>query len=151
MAITCRPTSAIPSSSRCDSSPKWSWSSQVPGRASSPNRCRRTIPRCESRTSPERVRCWGGSRRSHCVKDWSALLSISAGWSALSAWRLGHRWPRGARLEASPDLLSLAKERFAARDYHGATLLLTSLTQEGLAFADAFNLLGLSLAMVDRA
>jgi tetratricopeptide (TPR) repeat protein len=53
-------------------------------------------------------------------------------------------------LEASPDLLSLAKERFAVRDYHGAALLLTSLTQEGPAFADAFNLLGLSLAMVDR-
>ena len=54
-------------------------------------------------------------------------------------------------MEASPELLSLAKERFAARDYHGATLLLTALTQDGLAFADAFNLLGLSLAMVDRA
>jgi tetratricopeptide (TPR) repeat protein len=53
-------------------------------------------------------------------------------------------------LEASPDLLSLAKERFAVRDYHGAALLLTSLTQEGPAFADAFNLLGLSLALVDR-
>jgi tetratricopeptide (TPR) repeat protein len=54
-------------------------------------------------------------------------------------------------LEASPDLLSLAKERFAVRDYHGAALLLTSLTQEGPAFADALNLLGLSLALVDRA
>jgi tetratricopeptide (TPR) repeat protein len=54
-------------------------------------------------------------------------------------------------LEASPDLLTLARERFAARDYHGAALLLTSLTQEGPAFADAFNLLGLSLAMIDRA
>ena len=54
-------------------------------------------------------------------------------------------------MEASPDLLSLAKERFAARDYHGAALLLTSLTQDGPAFADAFNLLGLSLALVDRA
>jgi len=54
-------------------------------------------------------------------------------------------------LEASPDLLSLAKERFAIRDYHGAALLLTTLTQEGPAFADALNLLGLSLAMVDRA
>ncbi len=54
-------------------------------------------------------------------------------------------------MEASPELLSLAKERFAARDYHGATLLLTSLTEDGLAFADAYNLLGLSLAMVDRA
>jgi tetratricopeptide (TPR) repeat protein len=54
-------------------------------------------------------------------------------------------------LEASPNLLSLARERFAVRDYHGAALLLTSLTQEGPAFADAFNMLGLSLAMVDRA
>jgi tetratricopeptide (TPR) repeat protein len=53
-------------------------------------------------------------------------------------------------LEASPDLLTLAKERFAVRDYHGAALLLTTLTSEGPAFADAFNLLGLSLAMVDR-
>jgi len=53
-------------------------------------------------------------------------------------------------LEASPDLLTLARERFAVRDYHGAALLLGSLTTEGPAFADAFNLLGLSLAMVDR-
>lgn len=37
------------------------------------------------------------------------------------------------------------------RDYHGAALLLTSFTQEGPAFADALNLLGLSLALVDRA
>jgi len=37
------------------------------------------------------------------------------------------------------------------RDYRGAALLLTSVTQEGPAFADAFNLLGLSLAFVDRA
>ena len=69
----------------------------------------------------------------------------------MSAWRLERRWRRGARLEASPNLLSLAKERFAVRDYHGAALLLTSVTEEGPAFADAFNLLGLSLAMVDRA
>jgi len=54
-------------------------------------------------------------------------------------------------LETSPNLLSLAKERFAVRDYRGAALLLTSVTQEGPAFADAFNLLGLSLAFVDRA
>ena len=54
-------------------------------------------------------------------------------------------------METSPNLLSLAKERFAVRDYRGAALLLTSVTQEGPAFADAFNLLGLSLAFVDRA
>ncbi len=69
----------------------------------------------------------------------------------MTAWRLERRWRPGARLEASPNLLSLAKERFAVRDYHGAALLLTSVTEEGPAFADAFNLLGLSLAMVDRA
>ncbi len=53
-------------------------------------------------------------------------------------------------MEASPDLLTLAKERFAVRDYHGAVLLLTSLVDEGPMFADAYNLLGLSLAMVNR-
>ena len=37
------------------------------------------------------------------------------------------------------------------RDYHGAALLLTSLTREGPAFADALNMLGISLALVDRA
>jgi tetratricopeptide (TPR) repeat protein len=53
-------------------------------------------------------------------------------------------------LEASPELLSLAKERFAVRDYHGAATLLNSLIEERPAFADAFNLLGLSLALADR-
>lgn len=43
-----------------------------------------------------------------------------------------------------------AKERFAVNDFHGAALLLMSLTRDGVAFADAHNLLGLSLAMVDR-
>jgi tetratricopeptide (TPR) repeat protein len=53
-------------------------------------------------------------------------------------------------LEASPDLLTLARERFAVRDYHGALMFLTALVDEGSAFADAHNLLGLSLAMLDR-
>jgi tetratricopeptide (TPR) repeat protein len=53
-------------------------------------------------------------------------------------------------LEPATDLLARAKERFAVRDYHGAALLLTSITKEGRGFADAFNLLGLSLAMVER-
>ncbi|HKO15989.1 MAG TPA: tetratricopeptide repeat protein [Gemmatimonadaceae bacterium] len=53
-------------------------------------------------------------------------------------------------MEASPDLLSLAKERFAVRDYHGAALLLGSLTRQGTLFADAYNLLGLALAMIGR-
>ena len=53
-------------------------------------------------------------------------------------------------MAAAPDLLALAKGRFAVRDYHGATLLLTSLTEQGTQFADAHNLLGLSLTMVER-
>jgi tetratricopeptide (TPR) repeat protein len=53
-------------------------------------------------------------------------------------------------LEASRDVLNRAKERFAVNDFHGAALLLISLTKDGTAFPDAHNLLGLSLAMVDR-
>jgi tetratricopeptide (TPR) repeat protein len=53
-------------------------------------------------------------------------------------------------LEASPDLLTLAKGRFAVRDYHGAALLLGELVRAGTHFADAHNLFGLSLAMIDR-
>lgn len=36
------------------------------------------------------------------------------------------------------------------RDYHGATLLLQEAVVEGFAYADAFNLLGLSLALIGR-
>lgn len=36
------------------------------------------------------------------------------------------------------------------RDYHGALLLLTSMIDDGAAYADAHNLLGLSLAMLNR-
>lgn len=53
-------------------------------------------------------------------------------------------------MEASPDLLTLAKERFAVRDYHGAVLLLGELLRGGKAFADAQNLFGLCLAMIGR-
>lgn len=48
------------------------------------------------------------------------------------------------------DPLTRARERFAVRDYHGAVLLLQEAIVEGLGYADAFNLLGLSLALVDR-
>lgn len=53
-------------------------------------------------------------------------------------------------MEAPRELLSRARERFAAHDYHGAVFLLTSLTKEGTGYPDAHNLLGLSLAMIDR-
>lgn len=36
------------------------------------------------------------------------------------------------------------------RDYHGALLLLTSLIDDGIVYADVHNLLGLSLAMMNR-
>lgn len=53
-------------------------------------------------------------------------------------------------VEGATDPLSRAREHFAVRDYHGAVLLLQEAVVEGLAYADAFNLLGLSLALVDR-
>src|SRR5438105_4759323 len=144
-------TSATRSSSRFASLPKWSWSSRGRGRQSSPSRSHRMIPRCESPTSLEPGPCLAGSRRCHCVRAWCERSNISAACLEPSAWRSGHPWLHGAGLEASPDLMTLAKERFSVRDYHGAALLLSSLTQEGPAFADALNLLGLSLALVDRA
>lgn len=48
------------------------------------------------------------------------------------------------------DAFSLARERFATRDYHGVIFLLTEAEREGSPYADALNLLGLSLAMVGR-
>lgn len=46
--------------------------------------------------------------------------------------------------------MTLAVERFAVRDYHGAALALFELTRSGAAYADAYNLLGLTLATLDR-
>src|SRR5437764_9013478 len=143
--------SVIRSNSRSGNWQRWLSSSPALPRGSSPSPSPRMIRRFENRTSRAPARCLGGSRKSLCATALSVRSNISVAWSAVSAWRLERRWRRGARLEASPNLLSLAKERFAVRDYHGAALLLTSLTQEGPAFADAFNLLGLSLAMIDRA
>ncbi|HUF25718.1 MAG TPA: tetratricopeptide repeat protein [Gemmatimonadaceae bacterium] len=53
-------------------------------------------------------------------------------------------------MDAAPDPVARARERFAVRDHHGAVLLLQQAVTEGLAYADAFNLLGLSLALVGR-
>ena len=53
-------------------------------------------------------------------------------------------------MDTASDLVARARERFAVRDYHGAVLLLQEAAVEGLAYADAFNLLGLSLALVGR-
>ena len=56
----------------------------------------------------------------------------------------------GELVDTSPDLLARARERYAVRDYHGAVLLLREALAEGFGYADAYNLLGLSLALVGR-
>jgi len=58
--------------------------------------------------------------------------------------------PLAELLDLAPDAVDLARERFAVRDYHGAVLLLEEAIAGGCGYADAFNLLGLALALVDR-
>lgn len=52
-------------------------------------------------------------------------------------------------LAADPDLLTVARERFAARDYRGAALLLASAIESGWGYADAHHLLGVCYAMME--
>jgi tetratricopeptide (TPR) repeat protein len=53
-------------------------------------------------------------------------------------------------LEAGSDLLGVARERFATRDYRGAALLLASAIQSGQGYADAHHMLGLCLALNEQ-
>ncbi|NUQ93877.1 MAG: tetratricopeptide repeat protein [Gemmatimonadaceae bacterium] len=53
-------------------------------------------------------------------------------------------------MDSASDLVARARERFSVRDYHGAVLLLREAVVEGMAYADAHNLLGLSLALIGR-
>ena len=53
-------------------------------------------------------------------------------------------------MPAVADPLSLARERFALRDYHGTYLLLREAVAAEHDFADARHLLGLALSMLDR-
>ncbi|NUO63961.1 MAG: hypothetical protein HOQ34_10335, partial [Gemmatimonadaceae bacterium] len=53
-------------------------------------------------------------------------------------------------MDSASDLVARARERFSVRDYHGAVLLLREAVVEGRAYADAHNLLGLSLALIGR-
>ena len=53
-------------------------------------------------------------------------------------------------MELVPDAVERARERFAVRDYRGAVLLLEEAIGGGCGYADAYNLLGLSLALIDR-
>ncbi len=54
------------------------------------------------------------------------------------------------RLEAGPDLLTVARERFATRDYRGAVLLLDSAIRSGQGYADAHHLLGMCYALTEQ-
>ena len=53
-------------------------------------------------------------------------------------------------LAPTADPVGRARERYALRDYHGAVLLLQEAVIGGYAYADAFNLLGLALALIGR-
>lgn len=53
-------------------------------------------------------------------------------------------------MEATSDLFSVARERFATRDYRGAALLLASAIESGQGYADAHHMLGLCYAMSEQ-
>lgn len=52
-------------------------------------------------------------------------------------------------MDTSADLLAVARERFGARDYRGAALLLASAIESGKAYADTHHLLGLCYALLE--
>lgn len=52
-------------------------------------------------------------------------------------------------MEAESDLLTVARERFTARDYRGAALLLASAIDAGQGYADAHHMLGLCYALTE--
>ena len=52
-------------------------------------------------------------------------------------------------MDTDSDLLAVARERFDARDYRGAALLLSSAIESGQGYADAHHLLGLCYAMTE--
>lgn len=53
-------------------------------------------------------------------------------------------------MEAASDLIGVARERYATRDYHGAALLLASAIESGQAYADTHHLLGLCYALLEQ-
>ena len=52
-------------------------------------------------------------------------------------------------MDAESDLLTVARERFAGRDYRGAALLIASAIEAGRGYADAHHMLGLCYAMTE--
>ena len=53
-------------------------------------------------------------------------------------------------MEAESDLLTVARERYAARDYRSAAVLLASAISSGRGYADAHHMLGLCYAMTEQ-
>jgi tetratricopeptide (TPR) repeat protein len=53
-------------------------------------------------------------------------------------------------LPAESDLLTVARERFAARDYRAAAVLLASAIDAGQGYADAHHMLGLCYALIEQ-
>ena len=53
-------------------------------------------------------------------------------------------------MQAESDLLTVARERYAARDYRSAAVLLASAIDAGKGYADAHHLLGLCYAMTEQ-
>jgi tetratricopeptide (TPR) repeat protein len=51
---------------------------------------------------------------------------------------------------ADSDLLTVARERFSARDYQSAAVLLSAAIQAGHGYADAHHMLGVCYAMTDQ-
>ena len=52
-------------------------------------------------------------------------------------------------MEAGSDFLAVARERFAARDYRGAAVLLATAIESRQGYADAHHLLGLCYALIE--
>src|SRR5258708_6397073 len=85
-------------------------------------------------TSPRRARCWG----------------IVLPPRSRKAFRDSCDGTRRV-MDARPDhLVKNARDRLDAGDAYGAIHLLKELVEKGQAFADAYNLLGLALAMVGQ-
>lgn len=53
-------------------------------------------------------------------------------------------------MEAESDFLTVARDRFAARDYRSAAVLLASAISAGKGYADAHHMLGLCYAMTEQ-
>src|SRR3954471_7068293 len=87
------------------------------------------------------------TRRPRC-SSWASSITPSG--VALTLPRRDRRRPQPSPLlEAASDLLTVARERFTARDYRGAALLLASAIESGQGYADTHHMLGMCYALSD--